>query len=661
MTIDEHDIDGSSDQNPERQFPSLTVLLRAITTTRKLTSLYGVEHPNAVQGVESLAEVISDFASGFERPTCVFTKNAVVVNEHYYESSSESVALYERLKSRGVMAITITGPPSVEQVRGFLAFLNTEPSEIRRVGGASAYLRKHSITRIVATEAIYSSGDFGEEPTADLPENNSRHVERSIAAVIGWLTKQDEDDEEIPRLPTLEILSDPDMAAKLIREAVTKLHASRREAPQGELVGEVVQDLKDIAGDSEGWDKVAPQVRKALTKLPEEMRSSSYSFMTDINAVEIEGSDGIKAIDMSEVEDALAARVAQNESDSAPDLEYLSSLFGVKTNGIPRGWHTEMESSSVTKSAGNTYVTLMVWEKSPSEHSRITQALAALISEAVAADEHETALQFAGALAQEVSRQTDDAWRTANARSALMSLDQAMLKLLVVKALKDKDYQHKETAASIVEAVPDVALDLVEFLGLYDDEKFGESLKRGIITAGQNAVPYVGMAMRQGSVECKKSSLGILVGMGTTSAVKEIADAMESDDLELVTLALEALPAIRLPQVTSLCIRMLSHKSPEVRKSAMAALGKVADETAMRPLVRIASSRGLSPKVVEERVAAIEALGRIGGDEVCDFLVSIVQRRSWFGRVKYEPIRLAAEKAVRETAKSKSPTEPKAA
>ena len=69
-----------------------------------------------------------------------------------------------------------------------------------------------------------------------------------IAAVIDWLAKQDTEHDTLPpKLPITRILSDPDSAARLIGEAVTKLHASRRDMTQGECVSEAIKDLRSCA------------------------------------------------------------------------------------------------------------------------------------------------------------------------------------------------------------------------------------------------------------------------------------------------------------------------------------------------------------------------------------------------------------------------------
>lgn len=632
--------------NTGKQFPVLKDLLKSVSVARKFSNLYGTDHPNSIQAIEALSDIILDFINSFPRPTCVFTRDAVIINDHYYESSSESQAIYERLRARGCMAISIVGAVSGDQIREFLAFLNTDPSEIRRQGGPSTYLRSRGVSRIVATEAVYMSGESTEEKPSEA-QLDAPQMDRAMGAVIEWLIKQDEDDEP-PRLPILQIISDPDMAAKLIREAVTKLHASRRKSTQGEIVTEVVDDLKGLAGeDPENWDKSTPQIRKAISKLPTAMRPAC-GFFPDRDDVEVESYSG-KTVDISEIE-TVVAEALESGNDTleslAPSFDYLADLLGVKASGLPTTWKSELEPVSIIRSSGGTYATLMVWETSPTEHGRIVRALAALIPKAMELDDVDTALTFVEGLVEEAQRIGDESWNVSNAKSALQSIEIDTLHALVEGALKSSSYRAKDIVASLVETIPSLSIHLVGYLGTCKAESFNHALKTSLRESGQSAISVLGGVLRSKSSVTAETALEVLVGIGTTSAIREVASAMEGSDIVFSIKALNALPNARIPMVADICIKALLSKSADVRCAALAALGKLGDDNSVNHIIRIATRRGQGSEDAAERIAAIQALGRVGGDEARECLESLSTRRPFIGKAAYEPIRLAAEQAL---------------
>jgi hypothetical protein len=547
----------------EDQFPALKDLLKGINTARKFVNLYGEDHPTSVQSIQSLTEIVADFTVQAERPTCVFTDDAVIVNDGCYKWSMESRAINERLRARGVMAISFVGASPEEQVRGFLSFLNAEPADIRQAGGPSEYLRRHNVRRIVATEAVYTAGEESGGP--DESRLTADTMDMAIGSVIDWLMKQEEED-ELPRLPIIEILSDPDMAAKLIREAVTKLHASRGEATPGELAGEVVHDLKDLAGsDPDRWDKATPQVRKAISKLPDDMRRSNRGFLPDVDGVEEPSLAGKgRMVDTSDIEYMVSEAVISGE-DCQQDINDFASLLGAKANGLMSAWKNELEPVSVVKSSGRTFSMLMAWEGSPMEHGRIAHALAALIPRVLTLGDEQCALMFAGSLVEEVNRDAEPIWRAANARSAIRSIEADALESVVRSAMDSGGYQGKHVAASLVEAVPDAAISLVGLLGTYATEPFNESLKKGIVRCGQQAIGPLNRLLREGTPTAVESALDILVEIGSASAINGVVTSLECANPSFVILVLNALSKAQTPLAVDACVGALSSESQEVR------------------------------------------------------------------------------------------------
>lgn len=642
---------GKDEVRGQKSPRAVTEVLRSMNAARKMIGLYGEDHPNTINCVEALAETLAEFVSSFGRATCVFTKQGIVVNDCYYSSSSESEEMLRRLRARGVMAITFVGAPSAEQVKAFAAFLNAEPREVRQQGGPSAYLSSRGVSRIITTESVYTAADDGEgNEDAAVVEIDADDTDRVIGALVDWLCKHDDERGEAPRLPICRILSEPDTAAKLIREAVTKLHASRRRRSAGDLAAKVVHDLEEVASSTaEEWSAVASQVRKAVSRLPRDMREQANIFAPYVDAANRGPKEGREAVKTDEVE-GMVAELLQGtagwQSAAGFDFSPIDRLFGAEPAGVLSRWQSEMAPASLVRSTGSSCAALLSWETSAAEHARIADALAALIPSALQLGDAESAVLFAGELAGEARRDAAPDWRSTNARSALQKLEPTFIRSLVEEALGIGTYRAREVADSLLEIVPGLAPSLLDLLGTSPDDAFAQSVRRGVVRMGQAAVPALGQMLRSGSAVSSRVALETLVEMGTDSALKQIAAFLEESDRTLAALGVRMLSRVRTPLSVEICTGFLSHHSPEVRCAAMRALGELSAERAVGYLARIAGRSGLRSPGLEERVAAVQALGRIGSQEALACLRRVVQRRPLLGRRRYEAVRAAARQAL---------------
>ncbi|MHB9035940.1 MAG: HEAT repeat domain-containing protein [Armatimonadota bacterium] len=595
---------------------ALKEMLKSVELARRQISLYGVDHPNSREVIEGLAECVRKFLVDYECATCVFTVDAVIVNEHYFTASTDSVGMFQRIRARGVMAITFVGTPPLDQLTEFLAFLNIEPRDVRIDGGPSAYLRKRGVSRIVLTESVYTRGEEsdGEIDNARL-DWDPKNADRAVASALDWLTRQDdESDEDLPKLPIAQILSQPDSAAKLIREAVTKLHASRRDNTSGEIASEVVHDLKSLAGASaEDWDKATPQIRKAISKLPQAMRPSFSGFTFEEDEQTADTGKRPMA-DVGEVETMVDELLWDgSKSEPSADLPKPSSferLFGARAQGPMSAWRTELQPRSVMNSTGTTLVTLLRWENSACEHSRIASALAELTLRALEINNLESALLFTASLIDDANREMETGWRRSNARSALQGLQAGTLVTLVKRALVTDSYEARRIAASIVDLCPEIALQLIDLTEAHTCDEFRQSLSRAIIKAGTSAAATLSNLLREGTPSGKLAALETLVEIGRAWALEEVADVVKGEDTALAVRALKLLPTVRIPMVSEILVGALTHQAVEVRCAALDALGEFGDQSALSHLDRIAS------------------------------------RRPLFGRSKFEAVRQTAERAA---------------
>jgi len=640
--------------NPDTTRPqpeSLRELLRHIQAARKLLSLYGPEHPSAVEAVDALIATWEVFAVEFHQATTILTKKSVVVNEHYYDASEDSRNLCAALRERGAMAFTLIGASPGDQTVPFLGFLNADPIDVRAEGGASAYLRSRGVSRLVVTESVYCSGEDDEDDQARRREWDTSGEDRVISSVIDWLARQQQDgqdDEETPKFPITEILSDPLSAARLIREAVTKLHASKRGgAGDGEAVLEAVNDLKGIAEAPGEWDSSVPQIRRAISKLPREMRPTISGFTADFDDVDDLGDAESPRVrntaDASEVEEMVHGILG---AGGAIDISALEKLFGARAEGLLARWRSELQPASVMDSTGKTLETLMSWERSPLEHGRITHALAALVPRAAEIDDFPSAIRFVASLLDEARRADDAEWRATNARAAVAGLGPELFSALITYALSEGDYRARETAAALVEQIPDAALAACGNLGTSADPVFAKALGTGLSLCGARAVDALSAMARNGVPAAREAAFDLLAGVSIESAIKEVNGMIKGGDWVLAAKAVGVLAGTKVPAVTQMCLALLGAQSPEVRIAAIEALGRLADYAALGELARIAKGGFLKKASPQERVAAVEAIGRIGVDEALTTIRAVAAARPFFGKSDYEPVRAAAKRIL---------------
>jgi len=659
----------AAQRDTEPQPPLLKELLRSLNNARRQSSLYGSDHPSTRKFAEELSEAIANYLECCGASTFVFADDALIVNDTWYRPSADSRDLSQRLRSRGTIAVTIVAEPPPEHAAEFLAFLNTEPKDIRQQGGPSAYLRRKSVSRIVATEAVYAGGDDADTGHSNESDGKPMKTDRALTAVINWLTKHD-DDGSAPRVKTSELFGDPDMAAKLVHEAVTKLHASRRSRPKGEkdsdTATDAVNEIKTLAGaDHEDWDKALPQVRKAVAKLPPEMRPNVAGF-TNSGRQGDEGPDRRpkKQVDVGRVESMIVKALYPGDdvdTDLQMKLADIEELFDATPSGLLSSWTSDLQARNNLKRQGRTLATLMAWETNSAEHGHMARSLALLIPSALEIKEVETALEFASCLADEASVQGQLPWRSTNAKYALQILEDSTLATLIEEAVKKKDAPLAETAAFLVEAAPALAWNSVYLLKQYPTPGFEEAVKRAIAKAGRSAAPGLAKLITEGSEWERTMALNILVGTKSDWATDEIGRALQVADPAFCVEAIGLLPENASPIAVGICIEMLGHWSSDVRCAALHALGALGNESALTHLIRFATRYGWRMTGHLEQIAAIQAMGTLGVSDAIPCLERIASRRRIFWPSRNRMVHEAAEQAIGRIVLSSSETKAEAA
>ena len=627
---------------------ALKDFMRSLSSVRRQSSLYGSDHPSTQQAVDEFANILKGLLDCFGPSTFVLTEDAVVLNDRWFQASSDSRELFNRLRSRGAMAFSLVGEPSADQLVEFLGYLSAEPRDIRNQGGSNTYLRKHGVTCIVATDALFASAQ-DDGPVAARSPGDEPTMNRAVAAFITWLARQDEE-EESPRLCISGIFADPDAAAKLIRDAITKLHSSHRQKKPSELAADMVNDLKDLAaGDKVEWDKAVPQVRKAMSKLPPEMRPTLGQFGSRDQDVEM-GATATATV--AEVEAAVNKFLITGPLSGDMDMEYslpeMEKLFGAHCSGLLSYWKNELLLKNTIRSSAGTLSMLMSLETNSSVHEQIARSLAALITRALESDEPHLAMESASSLASEARLRDQPHWKSMNAKSAMQTVDMSTLRGMVESALQTGSQEDQDAAAGLVETVPSLALSVAESLGANWSGHFVESLRAGLAQTGQTAGPVLGRLLADGEDAARWAALAMLADLRTDWSLLEIEKALIGADEAFLVTALDLLGKVRSPVVSRMCADQLRHKCADVRRTAIRVLGDVGDESDAVNLIKFVSMRAIRQNQRDEQLQTVRVLGKIGGEDMIGCLESAAARRPLFWRSRYEPVREAAGRAVNE-------------
>lgn len=626
--------DKKAQREAEEQPQFIKELLSSVVSARRHTSLYGTEHKSSQESFEALKETIAPIVRRLGSCKMVFTKDRLIANDHIYVSTGESTALSERLRTRGAMGISFAGNPSQEEIAGFVNFLNAEPADVRQAGSPGAYLSKANVKNITAIDAIYTGPGMSDQGEQTLSEDevDAALLDPAVRALIERTCEQSFAGEAVD-VPLTSILSSPDATAKLIWESVIKLHSTSSQQV-GELGFQVIHNLKGMSvSNKDVWDVTTLEIRKAISKLPDEVRSTAFGFIST-QAAEDQPAEKV-------VESAETMEVSVKDMENLDLDADLDQLFDMKAKGLLSSWQKELQPSSVVRCSGRTLAMLMAWESDPSEHGRLARALALLIPRGLSMLDIESALACAESLLKEASLTDTPAWRAADAKSALQSLDVNTLRTLIEGALASESHLH--VIASLIETIPSLALVLGDFLRSSEHRTINESIKRGMLKSGAEATIILRDLLTDESPAARQAALEVLVQIGTEPAVHEIASAMETADDLFLTNALTILPSIKTYSVSQTCADYVRHKSLEVRIAAFRALGELGDPLALGTLMQAATRH---TRKVDEQIAAIQALGEIRHPNALSCLQGIADRRLTFGRARYDLMRAAALQAI---------------
>jgi HEAT repeat protein len=140
------------------------------------------------------------------------------------------------------------------------------------------------------------------------------------------------------------------------------------------------------------------------------------------------------------------------------------------------------------------------------------------------------------------------------------------------------------------------------------------------------AVPALAEAVRDQEVAVREAAVDALVAIGGQAVAECVAPLLETEDAALRNYAIEILERVG-PESIDVLVAASNAASPDVRKSALDILGKVARGCAGKCLEAVAARLGDdNPNVAG---SAAEALGHLGDSRATPYLMKHVSDPPW--------------------------------
>lgn len=140
--------------------------------------------------------------------------------------------------------------------------------------------------------------------------------------------------------------------------------------------------------------------------------------------------------------------------------------------------------------------------------------------------------------------------------------------------------------------------------------------------------------------------LYVLGKIGHPSTLKYLGKAALHEDSKVREETLHVLKKMG-PPGKELFKKFLNDPMPELRAKASLFFAKVAGAEAAQPLAGIILSKDFYKREYEEKASFLRALSETGATEVVPVLQKIARKKRWFGKAKWEEMRLCARQALK--------------
>jgi hypothetical protein len=187
---------------------------------------------------------------------------------------------------------------------------------------------------------------------------------------------------------------------------------------------------------------------------------------------------------------------------------------------------------------------------------------------------------------------------------------------------------------------------LVKLLGELKNSKTRRLLCDALSEIGKNSFELFTPFLDDRRWFLVRNIIYILGRIGKEQAIPYIQKGFNHQELRVRREAIQALGLIGGPKVVPLLIKALTDQDVRIRAMAAINLGKVGKKAGLVPLLEVVQSKDFSKKEPVEIKAFLDAIGMVGSNESIPVLQQQVERKSWFGRGKTDPVRIGAANAL---------------
>jgi len=187
---------------------------------------------------------------------------------------------------------------------------------------------------------------------------------------------------------------------------------------------------------------------------------------------------------------------------------------------------------------------------------------------------------------------------------------------------------------------------LIKLLGELKNSKTRRVFCDALSEIGKNAIELFTPFIDDRRWYLVRNITYILGRIGKEQSLPYIQKVFNHEEIRVRREAVQALGLIGGPKAIGLLVRALTDNDVRIRCMAAINLGKGGKKTGLIPLLEVVQSKDFYKREPAEIKAFFNAIGMVGSNEAIPVLQQLLERKSWFGRVKTDEIRTGAANAL---------------
>lgn len=284
-------------------------------------------------------------------------------------------------------------------------------------------------------------------------------------------------------------------------------------------------------------------------------------------------------------------------------------------------------------------------ERSDQRYQQLLQELVPLIPPNLKDSSRLLVLQGVVLLCRNASSQQKSEVRREHSRHALKQIltDSFLDFLLSLLCNRDLTKESRDQLSRVLVFLGgNVARRLMERLAEERDAQARKLLADALIHQDAAAVPVLIEYLTDDRWYVVRNAVAILGELRAQSALAHFQPLLGHLDVRVRREAIRALTRIGGNEAVDILLRIVDRGDPDLRPHALLSLGAMKNPAAVPTLLQIVEKPDPWVKMGEVKKEAIRALGEIGSTEAIPALTTLLKRRKFWGRARFDELRAAA-------------------